>query len=174
MPTHPRTAAAALAIIGLLALPAGALGGGWATVRLSSTPDGLRPGAAWNVELDVLQHGRTPLSGVRPTVTITSGQLSRTFTSQPTGKPGTYRASITFPKAGTWRYLVDDDFSARHGYPPVQISAGGRAAVAAASAGGAGGGAIAYDRVALAALAGIVAAACALLLPRRRATAQGG
>src|SRR5918998_2568308 len=134
MHTQPRTAAAALAIIGLLALPAGALGGGWATVPLSSTPDGLRPGATWNVELDVLQHGRTPLSDVRPTVTITSGQLSRTFISHPTGKPGTYRASVTFPRAGTWRYVIDDDFSARHGYPPVQIGAGGRASAASAEA----------------------------------------
>ena len=162
----------ALAIIGLLALPAGALGGGWATVRLSSTPDGLRPGATWNVELDVLQHGRTPLSDVRPTVTITSGQLSRTFTSQPTGRPGTYRASVTFPRAGTWRYVIDDDFSARHGYPPVRIGAGGRAA--AAPAGVSGGGAIAYDRLALAALAGVAAAALALVLPRRRAAAARG
>ena len=172
MHTQPRTAAAALAIIGLLALPAGALGGGWATVQLSSTPDGLRPGATWNVELDVLQHGRTPLSDVRPTVTITSGQLSRTFISHPTGKPGTYRASVTFPRAGTWRYVIDDDFSARHGYPPVQIGAGGRASAASAEA--SDGGAIAYDRLALAALAGIAAAALALVLPRRRAAAQGG
>jgi hypothetical protein len=172
MHTQPRTAAAALAIIGLLALPAGALGGGWATVQLSSTPDGLRPGATWNVELDVLQHGRTPLSDVRPTVTITSGQLSRTFISQPTGKPGTYRASVTFPRAGTWRYVIDDDFSARHGYPPVQIGAGGRASAASAEASDEG--AIAYDRLALATLAGIAAAALALVLPRRRAAAQGG
>jgi|GEM_PF-1004603 len=172
MHTHPRTTAAALALIGLLALPAGALGGGWATVRLSSTPDGLRPGATWNVELDVLQHGRTPLSDVRPTVTITSGQLSRTFFSRPTGKPGTYRASVTFPRAGTWRYVVDDDFSARHSYPPVHIGAGG--GVAAASSRDADDGGLAYDRLALAALAGIAAAALALVLPRRRAAAQGG
>jgi hypothetical protein len=172
MHTHPRTTAAALAIIGLLALPAGALGGGWATIQLSSTPDGLRAGATWDVELDVLQHGRTPLSDVRPTVTITSGSLSRTFTARPTGKPGTYRASVTFPRAGTWRYVVDDDFSARHGYPPVQIGAGGRAA--AASAADTDGGAIAYERLALAALAGVAAAALALVLPRRRAAASGG
>jgi len=172
MHTHPRTTVAALAIIGLIALPAGALGGGWATVELSSTPDGLRPGATWNVELDVLQHGRTLLSDVRPTVTITSGQLSRTFTSRPTGKPGTYRASVTFPRAGTWRYVIDDDFATRHGYPSVQIGAGGRAETA--SAAGTEGGGFAYDRLALAALAGIAAAALALVLPRRRAAAQGG
>jgi len=161
-----RTSAAALAIIALLALPAAALGGGWATVGLSSTPDGLEPGATWNVELDVRQHGRTPLSDVHPTVRITSGVLSRTFATEPTGKPGVHRASVTFPRAGTWRYVVDDGFSRRHGYPPVRIEAGAAPAAAAAPTGRA----TAYDRVALAALAGIAATALALalVLPRRR------
>lgn len=173
MHTHTRTTAVALAIIGLLALPAGALGGGWATVGLSSTPDGLPPGATWNVELEVLQHGRTPLSDVRPTVTITSGQLSRTFSSKPTGKAGVHRASVTFPRAGTWRYVVDDGFTARHGYPPVRIDAG---AAAAPATGDADTGALAYDRLALAALAGVAAAALSFVLPRRRRrpVAQGG
>jgi hypothetical protein len=162
MRSSTRTNAAALAIIALLALPAAALGGGWATVGLSSTPDGLRPGATWNVELDVRQHGRTPRSDVHPTVTITSGALSRMFATESTGRPGVHRASVTFPRAGTWRYVVDDGFSRRHGYPPVRIEAG------AAPAAAPGGRAIAYDRLALAALAGLAATALALVLPRRR------
>lgn len=157
-----RTSAAALAItIGLLALPATAAAGGWATVGLSSTPDDVKPGGTWNVDIEVLQHGRTPLDGVHPTVTITSGDVSRTFTTRPAGAPGVHRASVTFPRAGTWRYVVDDGFTARHSYPPVQIAAGRAVA---------GDGTLAYDRLALAALAGIVAAGLAWLLPRRRRT----
>jgi len=155
-----RTTAAALAIIGFLALPAGALAGGWATVGLSSTPDGLGPGQTWNVELEILQHGRTPLDGIRPTVTITAGDTTRTFQTRPAGRPGTYRAVVTFPGAGTWRYVVDDGFSARHSYPAVRIGSG--AADATADPG------LAAGRVLLAGLAGLAAAALVLALPRRR------
>ena len=166
---HIRTAAAALAITGLLALPAGATAGGWATVGMSSTPDGLGAGQTWNVELEILQHGRTPLADVHPTVTIGSGDRSQTFTTRPAGRPGTYRASVRFPTAGTWRYVVDDGFTARHSYPPVRIAAG-------AAAGTGTGGGLAGGRLALAALAGLAAAGLVLALPRRhrRAAALGG
>ena len=58
--------AALVAAAGLLGLPAVATAGGWATVSLSSTPDDLGPGDAWNVQITILQHGRTPLDGVEP------------------------------------------------------------------------------------------------------------
>ena len=98
MRTH--TTAVLLAITALLALPAAATAGGWATVGLSSTPDGLAAGAPWNVELEILQHGRTPLENVSPAVTIKAGDDTRTFAARPTGRPGFYRASVTFPHAG--------------------------------------------------------------------------
>jgi hypothetical protein len=168
MHTRTRTTAVAVAIITCFALPAAASAGGWATVQLSSTPDGLKPGATWNVEVTVMQHGRTPLSNVHPRVTITSGDVSRTFASTPTGRPGVHRASVRFPSAGTWRYVVDDGFSARHGYPPVRIGTAAGPQGAGVAVADASGAAIAYDRLALAALAGIAAAGLALLLPRRR------
>jgi hypothetical protein len=151
-----RTTTAALAIIGFLALPAGALAGGWATVGLSSTPDGLGPGQTWNVELEILQHGRTPLDGIHPTVTITAGDTTRTFQTRSAGRPGTYRAAVRFPHAGTWRYVVYDGFSARHHYPAVRIGPG------------TAGGGLAAGRILLAGLAGLAAAALVLVLPRRR------
>jgi hypothetical protein len=52
-------AATALAVA--LIAPTTSLAGGWATVGLSSLPDGAQPGEAWVVDLTVLQHGRTPL-----------------------------------------------------------------------------------------------------------------
>ena len=125
-----RTTAALLAITGLLALPAGAHAGGWAVVQLSSTPDGLAPGTPWNVDVSVLQHGFRPLDDVHPTVTIISadGATRRTFTTRSTGRAGVHRASVTFPQAGRWRYEIDDDFTARHPYPPVQIGGSARRA----------------------------------------------
>ena len=178
------TTAALLAITGLLALPAAALAGGWATVELSSTPDGLAPGTPWKVDISVLQHGRTPLDNVHPTVTIASadGSTQRTFTTRPAGKPGVHRATVTFPSAGRWRYVIDDDFTARHPYPPVQIGAGGAtdapatAGSGAVAAGGDDGG-VAFDRIVLAVLAAMAAAGLAFFGParlrsRRRATRE--
>jgi hypothetical protein len=158
-----------VAIIGLLTLPGVAHAGGWATVELSSTPDGLKPGATWNVEIDVRQHGRTPMSNVRPTLTITSGDVSRTFASKVTDRAGVYRARVSFPKDGIWRYVIDDGFTGRHSYPAVQVGAGGGPPAS-------DGGGLAYDRLGLTALAGVAAAAIAFLLPRRlrRAVALGG
>ena len=50
-----------LALVAALA-PAAALAGGWATVKLSSTPTGAQAGVPWVVDLTVLQHGQTPLA----------------------------------------------------------------------------------------------------------------
>lgn len=118
----------------LVAAPA-AQAGGWATVTLSSTPAGTVPGAQWNVDITVLQHGVTPLSDVEPAVTISSGDATKTFAAKPTGKPGVYRAEVVFPAAGKWSYEVDDGFmrGVPHTYPAVQI---GAAPVAATSDGG--------------------------------------
>jgi hypothetical protein len=172
MRTH--TTAALLAITALLLLPAGVLAGGWATVGLSSTPDGLAPGTPWNVEIEVLQHGRTPLENVHPTVAITTAgdETPRTFTTSPTGRPGVYRASVTFPRAGTWRYVVDDGFTARHPYPPVQIAGNGAGASTVGDRDDGGG--LAYGRIGLALLAAVAAAALILVPPRLRARRAGG
>ena len=126
------------ALLGLLLAPAGALAGGFATVGLSSTPDGTRPGEPWAVELTILQHGRSeaPLSGLKPAVIVSKddgGSLQR-FRGTPTGRPGVYRASVVFASAGTWRYRVDDGFAgAIHTYPPVDIGGGSASAVVAVS-----------------------------------------
>ncbi len=118
-----------------------ALAGGWATVRLSSTPKGMSADKPWVVDITVLQHGLAsqPLSGLSPTVTIrrvpqartTSAALkgSLTFRARATARPGVYRARVVFPDAGTWRYGVYDGFTeyggARtHKFAPVKIAAG--------------------------------------------------
>jgi hypothetical protein len=104
-----------------------ALAGGWATVKLSSTPKGLAAGEPWVVHITVLQHGNpnTPLCCLRPTVTIrkVAGARSaagsvvqpRVFMARATGRTGVYRARVVFPTAGTWRYAVYDGFTAYGG-----------------------------------------------------------
>ena len=119
-----------------------ALAGGWATVKLSSTPKGVAADEPWVVDITVLQHGLAtqPLCCLKPTVKITrlapirttSGSFvkSRTFKARPTGRVGVYRARVVFPSAGTWRYEVFDAFTTyggaqTHRFPAVKIAPAG-------------------------------------------------
>src|SRR4051794_26132387 len=115
-----------------LALPAAAVAGGFATVGLSSLPDGTAPGGAWDVRLTILQHGRTPLGGLHPVVAIRSadGRVTRSFAATSAGRPGLYRARVVFPAAGRWRYEIRDGFTMTHQFAPGLIGrpAGGAAA----------------------------------------------
>jgi hypothetical protein len=96
----------------LLTAPAVAHAGGFATTGLSSTPDGLRAGQPWEVELTILQHGQTPLSELSPEiVTIDADGNRTTFRAKATGKPGRYAATVRFPKSGQWSYAVYDGFN---------------------------------------------------------------
>src|SRR5829696_8466996 len=96
----------------LVLAPATAHAGGFATTGLSSTPDGLRAGQPWKVELTILQHGRTPLSNLRPELVTRDADGNRTtYTARPTGKPGRYAATVRFPRAGQWTYFVYDGFN---------------------------------------------------------------
>jgi len=119
----------------MLALPAGASAGGWATVQLDSVPTGTQPGDPWNVELTILQHGVTPLEGVSPTVLVSKkGSGEQAFEAVATKEAGVYRASVVFESPGTWNYKIDDGFSQVHTYAPVAIGSG--AAEEAATAAG--------------------------------------
>ena len=115
-------------LVAALAAAGSASAGGWATAGLAPPPDGIGPGETWNAEVTILQHGRTPLSGVEPTVRIVNDETgaSKTFAAKPTGKPGVYEAEVVFPAAGTWRYEVWDGFTQyggakAHTFGPVTI-----------------------------------------------------
>lgn len=158
----------ALGVLAALVLAPAALAGGWATVGLSSTPAGVQPGDPWNVNITVLQHGRTPLDDVQPTLTIRNGDATKTFDAAPTGKPGVYRASVTFPTAGKWTYEVNDGFITQqaHTFPAVQIGEPASAPAAAKTTAADDGG----PNVTLLVLGALaLALAAALLLARRRA-----
>ena len=120
-----RRIAVAVAVLGAsaLALPGAAGAGGFATVGLSTLPDGTAPGGTWRVTLTVMQHGVRPLDGVRPVVHIRSidGAATRSFAARPAGRPGVYRANVVFPSAGRWSYEIDDGFSQTHTFAPVRI-----------------------------------------------------
>jgi hypothetical protein len=103
-----------------LAVPAAALGGGFATAGVAPPSDGLGAGDTWHAKITLLQHGVTPLVGVNPSVTI-RGPETRTFAARPTSKPGVYVADVVFPTAGAYRYEIDDGFTQVHSFAAVRI-----------------------------------------------------
>jgi hypothetical protein len=173
-------ATAVAAVAAVLALPASAAAGGFATVGLSSLPDGTPPGTPWHVTLTILQHGRTPLAALKPSVRIRTadGRTTRTFAAKPAGKAGLYTADVVFPASGRWRYSVNDGFSQTHSFAPVAIGAskpvpipgsqtGTRPPAAPAAAGSSDGGNVGAA-LGAAVVAGLLAAALAFALLRRR------
>jgi hypothetical protein len=123
-----------LAVLGLaLLLPATAQAGGWATAGVLNPPQGVAPGETWNARIEILQHGRTPLTGVEPAVIVGDQR----FPAKPTDKPGVYTAAVKFTQAGNVEYLVDDGFgnagAAGHSF---FAEIGGSAAPAPAAAAG--------------------------------------
>ncbi len=133
-----------LAALVALVTSSTALAGGWATVKLSSSPKNVAAGEPWIVDVTVLQHGLAtqPLCCVKPTLTIRRVASARTtssatkeprawtFKARATSRVGVYRARVVFPAAGTWRYDVYDGFTeyggARtHRFKPVKIAPSG-------------------------------------------------
>ncbi len=159
---------ATLFVLGLLMAPASAIGGGWATVGLSSTPEGIGKGQPWNVDVEVLQHGQTPLADVKPTITITESRTgaSRTFSARPTGGTGVYRARVVFPSSGAWTYKVDDGFSQEHQFAQVRIGESAPASTAAGSVGD--GDDFPWAALGGAIVAGLAAAGLTMAVQRRR------
>ncbi len=148
----------------LVAAPS-AHAGGFATVGLSSGPEGVDAGQPWNVDLTVLAHGRTPVDGITPIVRIRSGATERSFPAEPAGEPGVYRAQVVFPSAGTWRYEVQDGYvDAVHSFPPVEIAGDGGSTAASAPDDGGG---IAAGWL-IGAAGALVLALAAFALDRRR------
>jgi hypothetical protein len=109
----------------VLAFAPPALAGGFATVQLTSLPEGTEAGGTWQAHLLVLRHGRTPLDGLAPVIRIRdAGGKVAEFPALPAGEPGRYDAEVKFPAAGTWRWEIWDGYSQTHTYSPVTIGAG--------------------------------------------------
>jgi hypothetical protein len=103
--------------IAALVTAASASAGGWATAGLSPpAPDSTASGDTRHTTITVLQHGRTPLEGVTPTLTIQNGGEKRTFTAKATDEPGKYAVAVTFPSGGPWTISVYDGFT-QYGNP---------------------------------------------------------
>lgn len=78
--------------------------GGWATVTLVGPSSAPVAGAPWPLELEVLQHGVTPIDTER--VSLVARQPASGMVTAANGHPGDavgrYIVEVVFPDAGDW------------------------------------------------------------------------
>ena len=95
-----------LAMSALSVVPA--WGGGWAVVTLDELPTSVHAGEPLAVGFTVRQHGRTPLSGLDPTILATHVETGERVQVQATddGAVGHYAATLMLPSAGAWDWSI--------------------------------------------------------------------
>lgn len=97
------------ALVAAIGIPTVALAGGWSVVTLDSLPGRVIAGQETTVGFTVLQHGRTPVGGLTPTITLTpdGGGAPVTVLAASDGVIGHYVARFTLPRAGTWNWTIE-------------------------------------------------------------------
>jgi cytochrome c2 len=85
--------------------------GGWAVVTLDDLPKSIMAGQAINIGFTVRQHGRTLRDDLTPAIHFdrADGKDSFAVTAKREGGSGHYAAAITFPREGTWNWIVDTE-----------------------------------------------------------------
>lgn len=96
-----------LALLLVFAFAVPVLAGGWAVISLDELPSGAIAGEPLIIGFTVLQHGKTPMTGLDPTITATLLKDEQfVVVAEPEGKLGHYAATLTFPKEGNWEWSV--------------------------------------------------------------------
>ncbi|HVF24575.1 MAG TPA: cytochrome c [Anaerolineales bacterium] len=118
-----------LVLIFMFAFAIPVFAGGWAVISLDELPAGVVAGEPYTVGFTVLQHGKTPMTGLYPTVTARMEKGDTlTFRAEPEGKPGHYMAALTFPTDGEWEWSIQA-FTMDMKMPVLNVSAAGVASV---------------------------------------------
>jgi len=104
----------------VIAIPAFA--GGWAVITLDELPGDVVAGEPLIVGFTVLQHGRTPMSDLAPSIIANSKEEKFVVLAEPEGKPGHYTAVLTFPKEGDWSWSIQA-FTMEQPMPVLRVAA---------------------------------------------------
>jgi hypothetical protein len=97
----------ALALLLSMILAAPVFAGGWAVITLDELPSNVVAGEPLTVGFTVLQHGKTPMTDLSPTITANLYKEQEfVVTAKPEGEPGHYTATLTFPKEGDWQWSI--------------------------------------------------------------------
>jgi mono/diheme cytochrome c family protein len=112
-----------LALLGSLAFTIPAFAGGWAVITLDELPADVVAEEPLTVGFTVLQHGRTPMNGLTPTVTANLDNDTKfVVDAEPGSKPGHYTATLTFPEEGEWSWSIQA-FTMDQRMPDLQVAA---------------------------------------------------
>src|SRR5258706_9875329 len=113
----------ALALLLALALSIPTFAGGWAVITVDKLPSGIVAGEPFEIGFTVLQHGKTPMSGLDPTITAALSK-SNTFVvnAKPDGAIGHYTATLIFPKEGNWKWSIQA-FTMDQAMPELSVAA---------------------------------------------------
>lgn len=84
-----------------------AYAGGWAVIALDELPSNVVAGEPLKIGFTVLQHGKTPMSGLTPTITANRDKEAQfVVNAEPEGESGHYTATLNFPKEGEWQWSI--------------------------------------------------------------------
>ena len=97
-----------IVIVPFMALAVPASAGGWATVRLDEPPGEVVVEVPWALGFTVMQHDVRPANVGRATVFARHRDSGEALSSdaRQDGPEGHYRAELTFPSAGQWKWGV--------------------------------------------------------------------
>lgn len=116
----------ALSFALILAIPV--LAGGWAVITLDELPSNVMAGKQLTVGFTVLQHGKTPMTNLEPTVTLRSPSGEEIIVNaEAEGEAGHYTATLLFPDEGEWEWSIQA-FTMDQPMPVLLVSAPGVAA----------------------------------------------
>jgi hypothetical protein len=116
----------------LTVIPMGSmLVGGWAVVTVENPPERLVAGVPYTLEYSVRQHGVHLLPGLKGRVEATAKDRALRAEAKAGTSDGRYRATLTFPAAGSWTITVHSGFGpARTTMLPITVTAAGAPVVA--------------------------------------------
>jgi len=114
-----------LALLFVLGLAIPVLAGGWAVITLDELPSNVVAGKQLTIGFTVLQHGRTPMTDLEPTITAKSSTGEEIiFNAVPEGKRGHYVASLLVPEEGEWEWSIQA-FTMDQPMPVLTVAAPG-------------------------------------------------
>jgi hypothetical protein len=112
-----------LALILSLAIALPVFAGGWAVISLDELPTNVIAGEPIDIGFVVLQHGKTPLDDLYPTITVMLPKEEHfVVDAEADGKPGHYTATLTFPKEGNWEWTIQA-FTLEQPMPTLSVAA---------------------------------------------------
>jgi hypothetical protein len=116
-------------VVALLAIPGGALAGGWALTSFDELPTEFEAGASYDLAYTVLQHGVNPVDVGQSEVRVTGGDGSvTTFVAARLPEKGRYQVTVTFPESGLWTWEVTQGDFGIHPMGPISVSPSAMAA----------------------------------------------